>query len=67
MRLSKTDRVRVAKLTNTNPTVSQLFKQKRAASSIGVAPISLGQLGLRLRLMRLRLMRLQHIFSWWQS
>ena len=41
----------VAKLTNTNPTVSQLFKQTRAASSIGVAQISLGQLELRLRLM----------------
>ena len=28
------------RLTNTNPTVSQLFKQTRAASSIGVAQIS---------------------------
>ena len=57
----------VAKLTITNPTASQLFKQTRAASSIGVTQISLGQLELRLRLMRLRLMMLQHIFSWWQS
>ena len=57
----------VAKLTNTNPTVSQLFTQKRAASSIGVAQISLGQLELRLRIMRLTLMMLQHIFSWQEA
>ena len=34
-----------------------MFKQTRAASSIGVTQISLGQLELRLRLMKLRLMR----------
>ena len=44
-------------LQSVRQSVSQLFKQTRAASSIGVAQISLGQLELRLRLMKLRLMR----------